>query len=177
MPTVRKVSSVQAAAWEPPAPAPIDDRYTWVDKLALIYLNGSPRPLGEPPRAGDVLRLRGTERVVGIVLGVRVRSDGIWTHVELAYSSRIQWISKRTIAEHLGRLKGLTRVDQPTKQLNGRVHGGTHGWFVRVYNGKSPLVAKTFSDQAAGGRRESLKAALAFHAAHVSADPGMAIRF
>ena len=177
MPTVRKVSPAQAAAWESPAPEPIDDRYTWVDKPALIFLSQSASALSEPPHVGDVVRLRSAERIVGVVLGVRVRSDGIWTHVELAYNNRIQWVSKSTIAEQLGRIKGLTRVDQPTKQINGRRHGGTHGWFVRVYKGKQPSVAKTFSDKAAGGRLESLRAALAFHAAHVSADPGMAICF
>lgn len=177
MPTVCKVSSEQAAAWETPAPVSVDDRYTWSDKLALIFLSQSSRPLSELPRVGDVVRLRAAQQVVGIVLGVRVRSDGLWTHVELAYNDHIQWTSKSAIAEHLGRLKGLTRVDQPTKQLNGRVHGGTHGWFVRVYSGKSLPVAKTFSDRTAGGRLESLKTALAFHAAHVSADPSEAISF
>ncbi len=177
MPTVRKVSQEQAAAWLPAAPAPKDDRYGWVDKPALIYLGQSPRPLSEQPQVGDVMRLRAAQQVVGVVLGVRVRSDGIWTHVELAYNNRIQWVSKSTIAKHLGRIKGLTRVDQPTKQINGRLHGGTHGWFVRVYSGKNPSVAKTFSDRAAGGRLEALKAALAFHAAHISADPGEAISF
>ena len=177
MPTVRKVSPEQAAAWQPPAPASIDDRYTWGDKPALIFLSQSPRPLSELPRVGDVVRLRAAQQVVGIVLGVRVRSDGLWTHVELAYNDHVKWVSKSTIAEHLGRLKGLTRVDQPTKQINGHIHGGTHGWFVRVYSGKGLPVAKTFSDRAAGGRLEALKAALAFHAAHISADPGEAISF
>lgn len=177
MPTVRKVSPEQAAAWETPAPASNDDRYTWGDKPALIFLSQNPRPLSELPRVGDVVRLRAAQQVVGIVLGVRVRSDGVWTHIELAYHDRIQWVSKSTIAEHLGRLKGLTRVDQPNKQINGRIHGGTHGWFVRVYSGKNPPVAKTFSDRTAGGRLESLKTALAFHAAHFEADPSEAISF
>ena len=64
-------------------------------------------------------------------------------------------------------MKGVTRVDQPTKLLNGRVHGGTHAWFVRVYDGKLPRLARTFSDKAAGGQLAALKAALAFYAAHV----------
>ena len=67
-------------------------------------------------------------------------------------------------------MKGITRVDQPTKLLNGRVHGGTHAWFVRVYAGRQPKIARTFSDTAAGGQLQALKAALAFHAAHVGLD-------
>jgi hypothetical protein len=72
-------------------------------------------------------------------------------------------------------MKGISRVDQPTKLLHGRVHGGTHGWFVRIYEGKLPRIARTFSDRAAGGQLQALKAALAFHAAHVgiAADKGI----
>ena len=75
-------------------------------------------------------------------------------------------------------MKGITRADQPTKLLNGRVHGGTHAWFVRVYDGKLPRIARTFSDTAAGGQLQALKAALAFHAAHVGldAEAGMVFR-
>ena len=67
-------------------------------------------------------------------------------------------------------MKGSTRVDQPIKLLNGRVHGGTHAWFVRVYAGSQPKNARTFSDKAAGGQLQALRAALAFHAAHVGLD-------
>ena len=74
-------------------------------------------------------------------------------------------------------MKGITRVDQPTKLLNGRVHGGTHGWFVRVDKGKLPRVARTFSDRAAGGQLAALKAALAFHAAHVGIEADKGIVF
>lgn len=185
MPTFRKVSEEVAQAWDaPPARPPrvADDRYTWVGRPAMIFLGGKPRPLSETPRVGDVLRLRapaGTplERIAGIVLDVRTRQDGIWTHVQLAMNDTMQWVSKSTIAAHLGRLKGITRVDQPTKMLNNRVHGGTHGWFVRIYEGKSPQLARTFSDRSAGGKIPALKAALAFHAAHVGLNPEEGIAF
>lgn len=184
MPTFRKVPAQVAATWDTPAPSSriIDDRYTWVDRPAMLFLSGNPRSLSAAPRIGDVLRLRApaetpVERITGIVLGVRTRQDGIWTHVQLALNNSIQWVSKSTIAAHLGRIKGITRVDQPTKMLNDRVHGGTHGWFVRVYEGKLPRIARTFSDRAAGGQLPALKAALAFHAAHVDLDPADGIPF
>ena len=179
MPIVRKVSPAQAAAWVPPPPErqPRDDRYTWVGKPAMLFITEFTRSLREPPKIGDVVRLRAVERVVGVVLDVRVRKDGHWTHVELAYDGKLQWVSKGAIAEHLGRTKGITRVDQPTKRINDRVHGGLHGWFVRVYEGKLPKYAKTFSDKSAGGRLAALRAAMAFHAAHVEIDPSEGIPF
>ena len=185
MPTFRKVPTEVAQQW---ASAPAisarvaDDRYSWVGRPAKIYLSGKPRPLNIPPRIGDVVRLRaatGTplEQIVGVVLDVRLRQDGIWTHVQIAIHNEMQWVSKSTIAAHMGRLKGITRVDQPTKMLNNRVHGGTHGWFVRIYEGKAPQIARTFSDLTAGGKIASLKAALAFHAEHVGLNPELAIAF
>jgi hypothetical protein len=185
MPTFRKVSQEDAKAWAS-APAirsrAADDRYTWVERPAMIFLSGKPRPLSMVPRVGDVVRLRApagspAEQSIGVVFDVRTRQDGIWTHVQIAINNTIIWTSKSTIAAHLGRLKGITRVDQPTKMLNNRVHGGTHGWFVRIYEGKSPHLARTFSDLTAGGKIASLKAALAFHAAHVGLDPADGIIF
>jgi hypothetical protein len=61
--------------------------------------------------------------------------------------------------------------------LNNRVHGGTHAWFVRVYDGKLPRIARTFSDGSAGGILPALKAAMAFHAAHAGLDPQEGIAF
>jgi hypothetical protein len=183
MPIVHKVPASIAAAWSarPVAhPRIKDDRYTWTARPATLYTSGRSQPLTVAPRVGDVLRLRAPaqtppEQVTGVVLGVRVRKDGIWTHVNLAHNSTVKWVAKQTIGAHLGRTKGITRVDQPTKVLKDRVHGGTHGWFVRIYDGKQPRIARTFSDGAAGGILESLKAALAFHAAHagLSADEGI----
>ena len=137
----------------------------------MLFVGRQGRTLSCTPRVGDVLRLRaaaGTAaaRITGIVLGVRVRRDDVWTYTQLAVDGEIKWVSKSTIAAHLGRMKGVTRVDQPTKLLHGRVQGDTHGWFVRIYDGKLPRIARTFSDRAAGGQLAALKAALAFHAAH-----------
>jgi hypothetical protein len=184
MPTFRKVPPEVAATWDtPPASSrTIDDRYTWVNHPARLFLSGNPRSLNTAPRVGDVVRLRApantpVERITGVVLAVRVRQDGLWTHAQLAINNSIQWVSKSTIAAHLGRIKGITRVDQPTKILNNRVHGGTHGWFVRIYEGKLPRIARTFSDRTAGGQLAALKAALAFHAAHVGLDESESIPF
>ena len=184
MPTIRKIPASIAAAWDQPRTSPrqVDDRYTWAARPAVLYIGGKPRSLRDAPRVGDVLRLRAAadtapEKVTGVVLGVRVRKDGIWTHVHLAFNGAAKWVSKQTIAAHLGRPKGVTRVDQPTKVLKERVHGGTHGWFVRVYDGKQPRIARTFSDRAAGGMLASLKAALAFHAAHAGLSPDQGLPF
>src|SRR3954467_9488489 len=94
MPNIRKVAASVAAAWdEPPAlaPRPKDDRYTWVDRPAVLYIGGKPRALNTVPKIGDVLRLRAPsttahEKTTGVVLGTRVRKDGIWTHVNLAFN-------------------------------------------------------------------------------------------
>jgi hypothetical protein len=185
MPNIRKVAASVAAAWDdPPAHAPRakDDRYTWVEQPAVLYIGGKPSALNSVPKVGDVLRLRAPastplEKITGVVLGARVRKDGIWTHVNLAFNGTVKWVSKSTIAAHLGRMRGITRVDQPTRVLNQRVHGGTHAWFVRVYEGKQPRVARTFSDGAAGGMHLALKAAMAFHNAHAELDPDAGIPF
>lgn len=186
MPAFRKVPTEIAAAWQKarPAPARRDDRYVWVARPARLFVSRKPRPLVEPPQIGDVLQLRAApetplEQIVGVVLGVRTRQDGVWTHVHLAFNGAAAWVSKRTVAAHLGRMKGISRVDQPTKLIAGRVHGGTHGWFVRVYQpGQTPaILARTFSDRAAGGMLAALRAALAFHAAHVAIDAAEGVAF
>ncbi len=185
MPNIRKVAASVAAAWDDPpahAPRPKDDRYTWVEQPAVLYIGGKPSALNSVPKVGDVLRLRAPastplEKTTGVVLGARVRKDGIWTHVNLAFNGTVKWVSKSTIAAHLGRMRGITRVDQPTRVLNQRVHGGTHAWFVRVYEGKHPRVARTLSDGAAGGMHLALKAAMAFHNAHAELDPDAGIPF
>ena len=185
MPNIRKVAASVAAAWDDPpalAPRPKDDRYTWVDQPAVLYIGGKPRTLSSVPKIGDVLRLRApantaNEKITGVVIGTRVRKDGIWTHVNLAFNGSVKWVSKSTIGAHLGRMRGITRVDQPTRVLKQRVHGGTHAWFVRVYDGKQPRVARTFSDGAAGGIHLALKAAMAFHNAHADLDPEEGIPF
>jgi len=185
MPNIRKVAASVAATWdEPPvlAPQPKDDRYTWVERPAVLYIGGKPRPLSIAPKVGDVLRLRAPastppETITGVVLGTRVRKDGIWTHVNLAFNGTVKWVSKSTIGANLGRMRGITRVDQSTRVLNERVHGGTPAWFVRVYDGKQPRVARTFSDGAAGGIDLALKAAMAFHNAHAELDPQDSIPF
>ena len=183
MPTLRKVPAEIGQTWVSHAAVlHAEDSYAWVERPAWLFLGSRPRSLAVPPLVGDVLRLRAApatplEEIVGVVLGVRVRQDGVWTHVELAVNGGVQLVSKRTVAAHLGRMKGISRIDQPTKMVKDRLHGGTHGWFVRTYARSRPHATRMFSDQRAGGVRASLKAALAFHAAHVGLNPAQAIAF
>ena len=175
MPIVSKVAPEIAATWDakPATPAgPRDDRYDWATRPARIFIGGRPRSLRLTPRVCDVLRLRASngtpcEQITGIVLDVRVCADTVWTHALLAIAGEERWVTKSTIAAHLGRARGLTRVDQPTKRINDRVHGGLHAWFVRIYAGTAPMLAKTFSDRAAGGKLAALRAALAYYTANI----------
>lgn len=167
MPIVRKISAESFYADElqvtvPPAAG--------VQLLDVLRISGAERSLTEPPRIGDVVRLKAApdtadERVLGVVLRVQVRRDGIWTRAELLMQAGVLWVSKSVIAGVAGRPKGVSRIDQPTKRIRDRVHGGTHGWFVRVYEGKRHKVARMFSDNQHGSCADALRAALAFHAA------------
>ncbi len=185
MPTLVKVAPEIAATWTEAASRPprqAKPNQGWVERPATLFISGRPRPLSEVPKVGDVLRLRAAEgtpaeHTTGVVLGTRVRSDGLWTHVELAVGGTTRWVSKSTIAETLGRVKGVSRIDQPQKQIRGRVHGATHSWFVRIYNGKLSGRTASFSDRTEGSKRAALKAALAFHTAHATIDASEGIPF
>lgn len=185
MPTLVKVTPEVAATWSEPArrpPRQVAPRECWVERPAMLFISGRARSLSEAPKVGDVLRLRaaqGTppEQTTGVVLNTRVRSDGIWTHVEFAVGGTARWVSKSTIAEALGRIKGVSRIDQPRKQIRDRIHGGTHSWFVRTYNDKLPGRTASFSDRTEGSKRAALKAALAFHTAHTTIDASEGIPF
>ena len=65
---------------------------------------------------------------------------------------------------------------QPTKLIHGRVHGGLHAWFVGIYAGTEPKLAKTVSDRAAG-KLASLRAALAYYTAHIEGESAEGIAF
>lgn len=139
-----------------------------VKLLDVLMVSGSERNLTQPPRVGDVVVLKAsqgtpTEATTGVVLRVQIRRDGVWVKAELLMHNGIQWASKSTIDRIVGRPKGVSRIDQATRHLEHRTHGGTHGWFVRVYEGKKHKIARMFSDNRYGGSGEALRAALAFH--------------
>lgn len=186
MPAFRKVPTEVATSWEKaqPAPSQRDDRYDWTTRPAVLFVSPRRRSLDETPRVGDVLRVSASAvaplaEAVGVVLGVRADAHGEWVYVRLALPEVIVWFTREDIAEHLGRMRGVTRVDQPSKVIKGRVHGATHAWFARVYGvDQTPTtLARTFSDQPAGGILAALRAALAFHAAHAQLNPAEAVAF
>jgi hypothetical protein len=161
MPIVRKISAESFYADDLPVTVP---PAASVQLLQVLRISGAERPLTQPPRVGDVVRLKASAGMA-VVLRVQIRRDGIWTRAELLMQAGVLWVSKSAIESVVGRPKGVSRIDQPTKRLRDRVHGGTHGWFVRVYEGKRHKIARMFSDNQHGSRADALRAALAFHAA------------
>jgi len=112
----------------------------------------------ELPIIGDIVLVKAADGLperTGIVLRVRTRKDGYWTAAELLIDGSIQWINKGHLVRVVGRPKGISRIDQPSRR--------THGWFVRIYEGKRTRVARLFSDQKHNGIGPALEAALAFH--------------
>jgi hypothetical protein len=121
------------------------------------------------PHIGDIVQLKGTigqPGNTGIVLRIRTRKDGYWTAAELLVNGTVQWVNKGQIQRIVGRPKGISRIDQPSRR--------THGWFVRVYEGKKTRVARLFSDQKHKGIGPALEAALAFHAQESAEEPQQA---
>lgn len=110
------------------------------------------------PIIGDILLVKagdGMPEQTGIVLRVRTRKDGYWTAAELLIDGTVRWVNKGQLVRVVGRPKGISRIDQPSRR--------THGWFVRIYEGKRTRVARLFSDQKHNGIGPALEAALAFH--------------
>lgn len=112
----------------------------------------------EQPHIGDCVLIKasgGMSERSGIVLRVRTRKDGYWTAAELLINGSVEWVNKGQIVRMTGRPKGISRIDQPSRR--------THGWFVRIYEGKRTRVARLFSDQKHKGIGLALEAALQFH--------------
>lgn len=123
----------------------------------------------EQPHIGDIVQIE-TEAegtTTGIVLGIRADDAAGWEAAELLVHGKQQWLSKADISQVVGRLKGISRIDQPSRR--------THGWFVRVYDGKKARASRLFSDQKYHGIGAALEAALAFHAAASAADAAQII--
>ncbi len=185
MPTLRKIPPEVARNWSPPQQngvSHLPNHYAWLWRPAILFITPRPLPLSETPKIGAVLRLCAPEdapptATTGVALDVRVDIDGHWNEVYLAFARETRWVAATAIADNLGRIKGVSRIDQPNKYIHGRVHGGMHGWFVRVYRGKTPYLTASFSDDTAGDRRAALKAALAFHSANVDLDASQGIPF
>jgi hypothetical protein len=158
MPQVRKISAAEFAVAELASALPADVRL-----LDVLRITPGERPLIDAPRIGDVVRLAAPRSdVIGVVLEVQPRRGDAWASAELLTPDGVQWSSRSEIECILGRPKGVSRIDQPTKQLAGRVHGGSHGWFARIYEGKQHKIARLFSDARYGARAAALLAALAF---------------
>lgn len=183
MPTLRKVTSDIGETWAP-AQSKLrseDQHYTWAAQPAMLFITRKMR-WRAGIAIGDVLRLSGPEgapaaEVVGVVLDVRPGAEGGQDALLAMACGSERWVRPGEIAESLGRVKGVSRIDQDKKTIGGYIHGGTHGWFVRVYEGTKPRLTASFSDSSAGGRRAALRAALAFHAAHVGGEAGEGIEF
>lgn len=112
----------------------------------------------ELPRIGDIVLIKAADGLperTGIVLRVRTRKDGYWTAAELLIDGTLVWANKGQVIRMTGRPKGISRIDQPSRR--------THGWFVRIYEGKQTRVARLFSDQKHKGIGPALEAAMAFH--------------
>ncbi len=184
MPTLRKVEPEIAQTWESASSKARseDAHYAWVSQPATLYITQSRYPRNTPI-LGDVLRItmpegETTKPAIGVVIDIQSQSEGHLSALQLAMAEGGErWITKQEIAQWLGRLKGISRIDQPRKMIHGKVHGGTRGWFVRLYKGTKPFMTCSFSDSSAGSRRAALRAALAYHAAHVNLDVSEGIPF
>lgn len=183
MPTLRKVIPEIGDTWAL-AHSKLrgeDQHYAWGAQPAVLFITVRQR-WRDGLKIGDVLRLCGPEdapatEVVGVVLEVRAGADA-WDEALLAMAcGGERWVRPGEVTEQLGRVKGVSRIDQEKKVIGGHVHGATHGWFVRLYEGSKPRMTCSFSDASAGGRRAALRAALAYHAANVGPETGEGIAF
>ena len=80
------------------------------------------------PIIGDIILVKAADGLperTGIVLRVRTRKDGYWTAAELLVDGGVRWMNKGQLVRVVGRPKGISRIDQPSRR--------THGWFVRIY--------------------------------------------
>lgn len=133
-------------------------RAVWIEGLEMKIASTRTRP-----KIGDIIEIKAsfsTRNVQhGIVLNVRTHKDGSWSAAELFINNnQRRWYTRGALGRILGRPKGISRIDQPTRR--------THGWFVRLgYEGKNPRLARLFSDQKHHGIDGALQAALAFYAA------------
>src|SRR5687767_11628795 len=112
MPIVRKISAESFYADDLPVTVP---PVASVQLLQVLRISGAERPLTQPPRIGDVVRLKASasmvdERVLGVVLRVQIRRDGIWTRAELLMHAGVLWVSKSAIDGVVGRPKGVSRI-------------------------------------------------------------------
>jgi hypothetical protein len=170
MPRVRKLTLEEVQAIERRTtrqqPPPLPDMVLLATYGLTDAEGESPPPPGVPtrrlaPRVGDIVELAGTK--TGIVIRVRAQTDGGWDAAELLVCGRRRWARASEVGRAIGRPKGITRIDHPRHR--------THGWFVRLYAGKLPRVARLFSDQKYHGRAAALAAAMAFHAVEEQCSP------
>ncbi len=161
MPRIRKLSDEEVSAIESSEPLLAYGRNR--AELALVIDEGLESPeMGTPgyiatPRLGDIVRV--ADGATGVVLRVYCRDD-IWTAAELLVGEQRRCVSAASIVESNGRLRGISRIDQPSHH--------THGWYVRIgydASGKHARVSRFFSDRTYGGAAAALLAARLFHSA------------
>lgn len=175
MPTLRKVAPDTGDTWQPARTKTTRETppATWLAQPATLLITTYRWRPNDPLSPGDVLRVGGPgEPTIGVVIEVQ----GDAALVALACGGE-RSAGPGEAMERLGRVKGISRIDQAKKMLGGRVHGSTHAWFARVYDGTKTKAACSFSDAVLGGRRAALRAALAYHAAHVGLDASEGIAF
>ena len=134
--------------------------YDYAGKPIQIDVWPVTQSLSVPPRLGQIVQFKHSERT-GIVIRTFTRNDGIWTHVEIWTEQGVIKASKATIAQIVGKVKGMSRIDQ-VRQRNTTTVSRQRGWFARVYEGKKHRIARLFSDQVYGSRANALQAALAW---------------
>jgi hypothetical protein len=133
--------------------------YAYQDKPIQIEVWPLQHALRVPPRLGQIVQFKHSART-GVVLRTFTRTDGIWTHVEIWTEGGVLKASKATIARVVGKVKGISRIDQTRRRRT--TVSSQHGWFARVYAGKRHRSARLFSDQVYGTRANALHAALAW---------------
>ncbi|MBK9945525.1 MAG: hypothetical protein IPP13_28375 [Kouleothrix sp.] len=173
MPTLRKVAPDTGDTWQPARTKTTRETppAAWLARPATLFITTYRWRPNDPLSPGDVLRV--SAGAIGVV--IEVRADG-GALLAMACGGE-RWAGPGEAMERLGRVKGISRIDQAKKMLGGRVHGSTHAWFARVYDGTKTKAACSFSDAVLGGRRAALRAALAYHAAHVGLDASEGIAF
>ena len=166
MPVFRKMKAeeweashfpVQANGITPYTHGPV---YDYEGKPIEIDVWPIAQSLQVPPRLGQIIQFKYSEQT-GVVIRTFTRVDGLWTHVEVWTERGVIKASKATIARIVGKVKGLSRIDQ-IRQRNVATVSRQHGWFARIYEGKKHRVARLFSDQVYGSRANALQAALAW---------------
>lgn len=173
MPTLRKVAPDTGDTWQPARTKATRETppAAWLARPATLFITTYRWRPNDPLSPGDVLRV--SAGAIGVVIDVRADGGALLAMA----SGGERWAGPGEALERLGRVKGISRIDQAQRTFRKISHGSTHAWFARAYEGTKPKAACSFSDAVLGGRRAALRAALAYHAAHVGLDASEGIAF